>query len=907
MQAPPSSEQANIASSQWTFGPDEADGRAVDLVGGKGANLISLREDGASVPPFFCVTTRLFDELAEALPASLRSELERPPRRPEAVAELGRRARAELAGIGMPLAAEVAILDAFEQSFGAEGRVVVRSSAVGEDSSTHSFAGQFDTYLNVTRDLLPERTFACLRSALSDRALLYRGINGLGFAAARMGVVVQELVDSAAAGVAFTADPLTGRTDRVVISANLGLGVSVVDGSAAVDSWSVEVGGEIVDRSIARKTSAVMADHEHGHGTIGTELEGEAVSLPVLRDAEVQQVAALARGLAERGGSPQDVEWALGRDGRVYVLQSRPVTTHIARPLTTFDNSNLVESYPGLTSPLTFSLMRRAYQENFRGLVHAFGAGRKRLDRSADIYENLVGLLRGRMYYNLSNWYRMFLQLPGMERALPAFEKAMGFKPAEAAPSSRSLWRRLAWVPAQAWVLLRLTVIWVRLGARIGAYRGAVEECIADLDSVASENLSAHDLQDRLDHYTGELFWKMSAAPISDFFTQQLYGLLGGLIGRWELGEPEALRNELLCGEPGMESIEPVRSLVALSERIGAAPAARELFAPGAAPKAVWARLHEEARFADLAADLDRHVARFGDRSLEELKLETTTLADEPAGLVAILRNYLGEAKSVAAMESHERAIRDAAEARVRAGLRHRPHRRPLFSFVLRRCRRGLKAREGVRLSRGRMAGLLRRLYRALGDRFVEAGLLDRREDLFMLTEREVADAIRGGSVDTDLRRLVALRRLEYEEAGEDFLPSRIEARGIVVAEQAQLPAESPADGSHLTGTGCSPGKVRAPALVVTSPSAETVVGGEILVASTTDPGWVFLMVAASGLVAEQGNMLSHTAIIGRELGVPTVVGVEGATSLIEDGAMIEIDGRAGTVVQLGGESHRAN
>jgi pyruvate,water dikinase len=258
-------------------------------------------------------------------------------------------------------------------------------------------------------------------------------------------------------------------------------------------------------------------------------------------------------------------------------------------------------------------------------------------------------------------------------------------------------------------------------------------------------------------------------------------------------------------------------------------------------------------------------------------------------------------------MESHERAIRDAAEARVRAGLRRRPLRRLLFSFVLRRCRRGLKAREGVRLSRGRMAGLLRRLYRALGARFVEAGLLDRGEDVFMLTEGEIADAIRGGGVDTDLRRLVALRRLEYEEAGEEALPSRIEAKGIVAAADPRSVAETRTGGGHLTGTGCSPGRVRAPALVVTRPSPETVVGGEILVASTTDPGWVFLMVAASGLVAEQGNMLSHTAIIGRELGVPTVVGVEGATSLIEDGATIEIDGRAGTVVRLGEEASRAD
>ncbi len=782
--------------------------------------------------------------------------------------------------------------------------VSVRSSAVGEDAGAHSFAGQFDTHLNVGREQLAARVLDCLRSALSDRALLYRAVNGLGLDAARMAVVVQAMVASAAAGVAFTADPVSGREDRVTISANFGLGTSVVDGSAAVDTWQIGADGEIAERAIAVKTVSVAPDAERGEGTVRLGIGTDVAGTPALSDEQARRIAALARQLAGRRGAPQDVEWALDDDGAVHVLQTRPLTSPPAARTTTFDNSNLVESYPGLTSPLTFSLMRRAYRENFRGLVHAFGARGERLERQADVYENLVGILRGRMYYNLSNWYRMFLQLPGLERALPAFEKAMGFKPERAAQPPRSLRRRLGWLPLQAMVVVRLFAIWFSLGRRIDAYRLALESCAGELGATPAATLSAPELQDRIDRYTRELFWKMSAAPLSDFFTQQLYGLLGALIGRWELGEPQALRNELLCGEAGMESVEPVRSLVALSERIGADPAARELLETSAEPAVVWRRLHEGPRFAALAAGLDRHVAEFGDRSLEELKLETTTLADDPTGLVTILRNYVRGGKSVAAMESHERAIRSAAEAWARAGLRRHPGRRLLFSFVLRRCRWGLKARESVRLTRGRMAGLLRRLYRALGERLAADGVLERAGDVFMLTESEVADAIRGGGVTMDLRSLVALRSREYEAAADLVLPARIEAVGIVAANPLAVPpAGTAVAADRLTGTGCSPGRVSATAMVIDSPSADTVIDGEILVAGSTDPGWVFLMVAASGLVAEQGNMLSHTAIIGRELGVPTVVGVAGARSLIEDGSTIEIDGRAGTVVRLGREA----
>ena len=899
MPASPSSEATASAPGVWTVLPRGAGDADRDLLGGKGAGLCVLAGEGFSVPRFFCLTTRAWDELLAPLPAPLRDELERPGRDPAAVAALGRRARAALAATGLPAAA-LAELEAGYDAVLAGSAVSVRSSAVGEDAAAHSFAGQFDSYLNVGREQLGARVLDCLCSAFSDRALLYRGVNGLGLAAARMAVVVQELVDSVAAGVAFTADPVSGRRDRVTITANLGLGISVVDGTAATDLWRVGADGTIAERQIAAKGVAVRPVGG-GEGTVRTEL-GEEAALPALSDDQVRELASLARQLAARRGEQQDVEWALAPDGGVRLLQARPLTTPPAGRPTVFDNSNLVESYPGLTTPLTFSVMRRAYRDNFRGLVHAFGARGERVERNADVYDNLVGILAGRMYYDLSSWYRMFLQLPGMERALPAFEKAMGFRPDAASSPPRSLRDRVSWLPLQALVAVRLVAIWFSLPRRTRSYREAVERWRRELDATGVERLCAHELQDWLDRCTRELFWKMSAAPLSDFFTQQLYGALGALIGRWELGEPDALRNELLCGEAGMESVEPVHSLVSLSERIGADPAARTLFESDAPAAAVWARLQEDSRFAMLADALALHVSSYGDRSLEELKLETTTLADEPTGLIPILRNYLRGGKSVAAMESHERAIRDAAERRVREGLRRRPLRRLLFAAILRRCRGGLKARESIRLTRGRMAGLLRRLYRALGERFAAAGVLDRDDDVFFLTDAELADAVRGASVTNDLRRLVELRRGEYERAGEAQLPARIETAGIVAAaEPRAVTVAVSGDGACLTGTGCSPGRVSARAKIVTEPSPELALDGEILVAQTTDPGWVFLMVAASGLVSEQGNMLSHTAIIGRELGVPTVVGVEAATRLIEDGATVELDGRAGTVVQRRG------
>jgi phosphohistidine swiveling domain-containing protein len=313
----------------------------------------------------------------------------------------------------------------------------------------------------------------------------------------------------------------------------------------------------------------------------------------------------------------------------------------------------------------------------------------------------------------------------------------------------------------------------------------------------------------------------------------------------------------------------------------------------------VWAQVQGDAELATLRRAIRDHVTHYGDRALSELKLEAKTLVDDPSPIVAMIRNYLRNGQSVDAMEAHEREIRAGAEKTVRRGLALHPLRRAAFSFVLSRCRRGMRTREQLRLTRGRMAGVFRKLFRALGDRFAEQGLLANADDIFYLTAGEIADAVRGASVTGDLNALVALRRSEY--SGRDATaPVRTTARGIVHTHSLELTPPSPANSDgRLEGIGCSPGRVRRPALVVHSPEPDMKVNGEILVASTTDPGWVFLMIAAGGLVCERGSVLSHTAIIGRELGIPTVVGVADATRLIPDGAELEIDGRAGTVEVL--------
>ncbi|HEX8743236.1 MAG TPA: PEP/pyruvate-binding domain-containing protein [Thermoleophilaceae bacterium] len=898
-QASAASASAEHPLEPRVLGAEEAGQAGTDRIGAKAASLGALQRLGVPVPPFACVTTGVWDELIARLPEDLVAELERPPQSAERLASAGARARESIAGAELPRDDAARLAIAAHAVAGPGGALSVRSSAQGEDSARHSFAGQFDTYLWVPVEEVVDRVLRCFASAFTDRALLYRRAHGLGLDSARMAVIVQRMVDSVAAGVAFTADPVDTRRDGVLVVAGLGLGEGVVEGTVATDSFRLDRTAETVEHEIAVKSTRVVRDPS-GRGTAVEDVDGDEARRPALSDERVREVARLALHVAERRGAPQDVEWALDPGGVVRLLQARPITAAAAGEETIFDNRNLVESFPGVTSPLTFSLMRKTYEHNLIGLVEDFGIPHAEVERSGHVYENLVGRLSGQMYYNLSNWYRMFLLIPGIERAVPAFERAMGFEPSDPSSERRlSALERMRWLPAQARVAARLLRALVRLGPRVREFHATHARLAAEQRDLALDRMDAHELVTRVERINRELFWRMSVAPINDFFTQQLYGALGAMIEAWDLGDPIATRNELLCGETGMESIEPVRSLVSLAERIAADAAARALFESPASPPEVLAELEHEPRLAGIRDTLRLHVERFGHRTLGELKLENDTLRDDPAPIVEILRNLLRAGRTAEGMERHELEIRRRAEADVRRRLRGGP-RRVLFRLVLARCRFGLKARESMRLTRGSVVALLRYCYRALGERFVEAGLLERAGDVFMLTVDEVGDAVRGAAVTEDLAALASLRRAEQEAAAGRTLPPRIRTRGIALASAAVEDTPADAGGGSLTGIGCAPGRVRARAMVIEEPRADLRIDGEILVARTTDPGWVFLMVPAGGLVSEQGNVLSHTAIVGRELGIPTVVGVRDATRLLAGDVDVELDGRAGTVAICG-------
>jgi len=847
-------------------------------LGGKAAGLVELARTGLAVPRWCCLGAEAARDVADRarpeIDAALAGLGEGPVERARFAAAAARVAAAVRAA-GLDPADAAALRAALARLGGSA--LAVRSSAAGEDAPGHSFAGQLDSFLRVAPREVELRVLDVIASAWGERALLYRRLHALPLAPAGVAVLVQAMVEPTAAGVLFTANPTTGDRGEAVIAAARGSGEGVVAGTAEADVLYLDL-----------RTGALR------HRVV-------AGAQPVLSAEQATRLVEAGRRLAEAAGGPRDVEWAIDGAGAIGFLQSRPITALAGGRETVFDSANIVESYPGVTTPLTFSFVRPAYERTLREASRRFGVPEATLARERAVHANLVALVDGRIYYAILNWYRMYQQLPGFEWTLPAFEKALGLprRWIAPAPPPRGVARLgRAWLHARTW--LRLAGLLRRLDGDARDFARRLQEERERLLRVDLDTITAHDLLDELDRLTDRLAAPYAVALVNDFFTFQLHALVERLLRRWGVADAAAVRDALLIGIRGLESLAPLASVAGLARIAGDAPALRTLLTSPAPPAEVWAELQRRPEAAPLWGAIERHLARFGDRTLEELKLETPGMAEAPEQLVTAMRNALASKVDPERLGAEPAAARAAAEVNVRRAVALRPLRRLLFGWLEGHWRRGVRRRESLRLARAGGFGLAKRIFRALGRQLAKAGLLDDPGDLLWLTLDELDGAVRGHAVTRDLRALVRLRREEWIRYAAMAPPPRVTVRGIAAARAPELtpPPDAAAPGL-LTGFGCCPGRARAPARVVRDARSERPVAGEILVAATTDPGWIFLMVGAAGLVAERGNPLSHTAIVGRELGIPTVVGVAGAMRLIVEGEPLEIDGNAGTVRRL--------
>jgi pyruvate,water dikinase len=872
------------------FSPDVVGGIAI---GGKARALKSLAEAGLPIPPWFVVRTEAF---WASLPDTARQRLAR--------ATTDEDIGAIVAQATPSTEVQASIMDAVEKLCGDRSLVAVRSSASDEDGVEHSFAGQLETFLFVSPEEVADRVACVWRSGFSPRILAYRRQHGLALIPAAPAVLVQRMVDARVAGVAFSADPVSGRRGIAVVSAAPGLGTGVVSGECDADTWQVDRYGAIVARNIVSKRTAHRQDAGSREGVRSEPIAADVAMRPALDDQAVMAVAALARRAERHFGRPQDIEWAHD-DNALHLLQSRPITSLVSQPdpdgqLTLWDNSNIVESYSGVTTPLTFSFASEIYEHVYRQFCRMMRVPAAAIARHDQTFRNMLGLIRGRVYYNLLNWYRVLALLPGFTVNRRFMEQMMGVGEglpdalAEELATRRTL-DRLVDAAHMANSLVGLVVHHFLIDRRVRAFYARLDEALAPptppLADRRPDELVAHyrDLRDRL-----LLHW--DAPLVNDFFAMIFYGVLRRLAQAWCGDKEGTLQNDLISGQGGLVSAEPavrLQRLAALA-RSDATLVALLVNGPVAQIEAALARQPA------FASEYHSYLDRFGERSVNELKLETATLHDDPLPLLRGIGRLAQQEASSTAVSGN--SLRDAAHRRVGEALSRRPIRRLTFNWVLRHARARVRDRENLRLERTRLFGRVRRTFLEIGRRFSAVNILSVPRDIFYLEVDEVLAFVEGRSTATSLAALVAIRRREFLEY--ERLPppaDRFETRGMVYHGHAFHGAALPAmpEGDERRGIGCCPGIVRGPVRVVRDPRDVDLGGRAILVAEHTDPGWIMIFPSAMGVLVERGSLLSHAAIVARELGIPGIVSIPGVTRWLKDGDWVQFDGGTGVVRRI--------
>ncbi|NEB39488.1 rifamycin-inactivating phosphotransferase [Streptomyces sp. SID14515] len=867
----------------------EVDETQVAVVGGKGAHLGGLsRIDGVRVPGGFCVTTDAFRRVMAQAPAldGQLDELSRvDPDDREAIRTLSARIRRTIEEIAVPGDITAAITGALAGR-GEETAYAVRSSATAEDSPAASFAGQQDTYVNVvgTSEVL-RHISRCWASLFTERAVVYRRRNGIDHRAVRMAVVVQRMVFPRAAGILFTADPVTGNRKVATVEAGFGLGEALVSGLVNPDVFTVR-DGEVVARAIAAKQRVVRP--VPGGGTREVAVDAWEQERPALTDEQAVGLVRLGRRIEAYFGCPQDIEWCLVEDG-FRIVQSRPITTLFPVPTPVRvagdgDGGNRVYVSVGHGQMMTDPMRPLGYSMwQLTALVPMLEAGGRLF---VDVTERVASPATREGFLEA-----MGKGDPLIRDALETVLGCGGFVPSPvgAVPPGG---------PPPAGAPAPVETDPVVVAGLIERSRASVEALEREIRTKTGPALfdfllEAFDEHKRVLSDPLSMRVIMAGMEATWWLNDRLWEWLGekNAADTLTLSAPDNITSEMgLDLLDVADVIRPWPEVVAfLRDAAGAGEAG------GAGDGGFLDDLAKLPGGAESREAIVAYLDRYGMRCVGEIDITRPRWGERPITLVPVILDNVRIFEAGAAGrrfgEGREKARRKEQEvlSRLRA-LPGGEGKADETKRMIDRVRTFIGYREYPKYGIVSRYFVYKQALLAEAERLVGAGVLSEAEDVFYLTFQEFHDAVRGNRVDDGL----VARRREAFRSYHALTPPRVLTSEGEVFTGAYRRDDVP-EGA-LTGLAVSAGTVEGRARVVLDMARADLEAGDILVTAFTDPSWSPLFVGIAGLVTEVGGQMTHGAVIAREYGLPAVVGVERATALVRDGQRIRVHGGEGYV-----------
>lgn len=892
--------------------------------GGKGYHLYCLTREGFPVPPWIVLAASYMERFKTETAAGssisrILDSVQPTPSLPRAPSpEELERASQQIEKVFLEIPFPSAIEKDIREAYGWFGlklkrfeafKLAVRSSGLDEDSAQHSFAGQLSTFLFVASEQeCMESVKKCWASGYSARSLSYRLQQGMSLIQPiQVAVVLQQMIPSEKSGVVFTCDPIHRNAEVLTINSVYGVGEGLVSGLLDADTVTVDKAtGKILSEDIVvKKTQLVSASQR---GTEEKEVPFPLQGNPVLSASEIQQLSELCLRIEKYYRFPQDIEWAW-EGGKFSILQARPVTTEVRAQegyLNLWDNSNIVESYGGLTAPLTFTFARFVYHQVYVQFCEILLVPQREIKNMDYFLRNMLGLFYGRVYYNLLNWYKLTSILPGFKYNRSFMETMMGtgeslsneiadrIKPPGFQEKFSSKVRRFI-------TGLKFLYFHFAIQSIVDRFLKTFHRIYDEYRKRPYSRMPADEIFACYQELERRLLTQWKAPIINDYLCMVHFGLFKKLTQSWLKDLGDSLQNDLLCGDGNLESAEPTRELIRLAGVVETNPGLKQLLL-NCSPEDAYEALNQSP-FQEFFTRINSYIDRFGFRCMSEMKLEQKDLHQDPSFLFVCLKNYLRSGQiDLQEYELRERKIRESAEKKVAGALSG--WKKSVYAWSLRNARKAVRNRENTRFCRTRIYGVVRSMFFGIGRDYALRGIIEKPEDIFYITLPELMGSLEGTLTVQNLKGLVELRRQEYIRYEAIEPSARFMTRGPVYWLNDHSPALKDAEGvadeilpAHmLKGIGCCPGVVEGRVKVILSPEDNLELNGEILVTHRTDPGWIPLYPSVSGLLVERGGLLSHSAIVAREMGLPTIVGVRGVTDRLKPGMRIRMDGETGKI-----------
>ncbi|MBC2002446.1 phosphoenolpyruvate synthase [Listeria booriae] len=843
------------------------------LVGGKGANLGECAKiSGVQVPTGFCLTTEAYQKSVsenEALQALLHQLSAQKITNQDQISKIGQSIRILIEEIEIPREIEVEITDHLAK-IGSEQAYAIRSSATAEDLPTASFAGQHDTYLNIIgKTEILKHIKKCWASLFTDRAIIYRIQNNFEHTDVQLSVVIQQMVFPSASGILFTADPITGNRKTLSIDASFGLGEALVSGLVSADVYKVQE-NTIIEKNIATKKLAIYSIKTGGTET--KSLPADQQTNQTITDHQILQLEQLGRSIEAYFGKPQDIEWCLA-DDQFYIVQSRPITTLFPVPKEA-DKENHVYLSVGHQQMMTDPIkpLGLAFYLLITPAPMRIAGGRL----FVDITPNLAAPASRDMLIN-----GIGQSDPLMKDAIETIVAREGFIETNTTEEARPIPTPSADKPIE-----NIPEIATSLIANNEASLAKLKQTIQTKSGSAVFDLILEDIPEfkRVLFNADNLRVLLSAMNAATWLNEKMQEWLG------ETNIADTLSQSVdnnITAEMGLELLDVADAIRPYPEVITFLQNTKD---PNFLEKLGDLQGGEVARDA-----ITTYLDKYGMRCAGEIDISRTRWSEDPTILIPMILSNINNFQPNASHQKFEQARKEALqkEQDLLARLKNLPEGE----------QKAAKTKEVITVLRNLTGyreypkyGMINRYFvykQALlkeAAQLVQAGIIKEPEDIFYLDFEELHEVVRTKQLDYTI---ITTRKADYNQFDKLTPPRVLTSDGEIITgkyKRENLPADA------IIGLPVSSGTIEGRARVILNMADANLEEGDILITPFTDPSWTPLFVSIKGLVTEVGGLMTHGAVIAREYGLPAVIGVENATTRIQDGDQIRVNGTEGYI-----------